>query len=119
MSKRIQIPMIAAVVLLFVLSAPSANAGPHFRVYVGPPVYSYPHPYYPGPYSMYGHPYYYPYSSPYYFSWGAHGHYYRPDYFGHRGYGHGLGFGHSGGFGHSLTFGQHGGGHGYVGGHGH
>ncbi|MDP8981184.1 MAG: hypothetical protein M3O35_11395 [Acidobacteriota bacterium] len=63
MSKRIGIPVFVLVALLVVLSAPQANAGVRFGVFVGGPAYG---PVYPGYPYVYSDPYPYPYRTYYY-----------------------------------------------------
>jgi hypothetical protein len=71
MFKRIGIPVFLLLTLLVVLSAPHANAGVRFGVFVGGPAYG---PVYPGYPYVYSDPYPYPYRTyyarpyPYYYS---------------------------------------------------
>ena len=63
MLKKIALPVVALVGLLFLASAP-AKAAVQFGITVGPPVYTYPaYPYYSDPYA---YSYAYPYSYNYY-----------------------------------------------------
>jgi hypothetical protein len=64
MLKKIALPVVALAVLLMVASAP-AQAAVRFGITVGPPVYTYPAPYYQDPYA-YGYNNYYSYPAPAY-----------------------------------------------------
>ena len=73
MLKKITLSIFAPVLLLLGSASYHPAQATHWRIYVGPPVYTYPYAYpYSYPYYYYDYPYAYPYyGSPYYnFGWG-------------------------------------------------
>jgi hypothetical protein len=84
MLKKLGIPTLAVIAMLAIVGAAPAQAGVHFGIGIGGPVYTYPSPYaysypygYYNPYPYYSTPYY---SAPYVYPYGG--------YYGGWGWGH-------------------------------